>query len=236
MMNLIRFLWLKERFNHLWTFLTIWLSCAMIIVLTCKAGNFKEKECMLFSALLAIVVLIIRIGKSADVFIDKSHILLPDNMLQKYLSLLLFNVPVTLAVSIAAYIFAVYSGVFVAENLGYCIGNPTDNLMLLWNWSSRHPLVPTIVLLACLTAFTLGIYIHGFAASGIVFWTIILSLQMAAYAGIGTEYEKTVIVALLTVAIALLPVSWLVFKRKRYDRILMRKTYFAFGEKQQISF
>gem|GEM_PF-1694504 len=236
MKKLIRFLWLKERFNHLWTFLAIWLSCAMLIVLTCKAGNFKEKECMLFSAMLSIVILIIRIGKSADVFVDKSHILLPANMLQKYLSLLLFNVPMTLAVSIAAYIFAVYSGTFVAENLGYCIGNPTDNLVLLWNWSSQHTLVPTVVLLAYLTAFTLGIYIHGFAASSIVFWTYILSFQVAVDAGIGTEYEKTVIVALLTVAIALLPVSWLAFKRKRYDRILFRKQYFAFGEKQQISF
>lgn len=234
-MNLIRFLWLKERLNHLWTFLTIWLSCAMLIVVTCKAGHFKEKECMLFSAMLSIVILIIRIGKSADVFVDKSHILLPANMLQKYLSLLLFNVPMTLVVSFAAYISAVYSGVFVAENLGCSVGNPIDNLMLLWNWSVQHPIAPTVVLLSCLATFTLGIYIHGLAASGIVFWTFTLMFQIAAYTGMGIEYEKAMIAASLTVAIAMLPVSWLAFKRKRYNRILMRKQYFAFCEKQQIS-
>ena len=155
--KLIRFLWLKERLNHLWTFLAIWLSCAMLIVLICKGGHFKEKDCMILSASLAIAILIVRIGKSADVFVDKSHILLPANMLQKYLSLLLFNVPMTLAVSIAAYIFAVYSGTFVAESLGCRTENPIDDLTLLLNWSSQHPLVPTVVLLFCLATFTLGI-------------------------------------------------------------------------------
>ena len=198
--KLIKFLWMRERFNHLWTLLGIWLGSTAWIFLLGEGTN----PAWYFLHGCIIVAIAFRLSYTANVFIDKSHILLPADMSQKYLSLLLFQMPLTVGTGVLGYLLAL------------CCGGAS--------YAMQSPVVPAALLLGCMWIFTLGICLPYGTALGIAgFLTFFYAKGLAFAHGHGVDVQ-TIVLILLANAIVLLPVSWMVFRRRRYDYCLLNMT------------
>lgn len=214
MKNLIRFLWMKERFNHLWTFLAVWLTGTLLIVL--MEGD--EQGAIGCTMSITLCLFLFRFHKIINVFFDKTNFLLPVSMWQKYLSLLLFNMPFTIVVWVFASILSVFSGKVVLMCMGY--GAETLDLACFWSLLMQHPIILASIPFACLTMFTLYVY-KEWMGPWLVFWLFywISMLMKRIHFLDGMVSDETIVIVLLLCSVVMLPVSWLVFKRVQNDRI-----------------
>ena len=129
MKNLIRFLWMKERFNHLWTFLVIWLIGTLwVIVMSDGMFHLFTLPWFILDVIL-VLILVSRLSEVCNVFNVKHNILVPANMSQKYLSLLLFQMPLTVATVVLGYALALGCGNVLLHCFG---GNTIDLTQACW--------------------------------------------------------------------------------------------------------
>lgn len=215
MKNLIRFLWMKERFNHLWTFLVIWLIGTLwVIVMSDGMFHLFTLPWFILDVIL-VLILVSRLSEVCNVFNVKHNILVPANMSQKYLSLLLFQMPLTVATVVLGYALALGCG----NVLLHCLGGNTIDLTQAWDFLVLDPIALVAMLLGCMWLLTLSI---GYGAMSISIFVLLAFVYMKIFSfayGHGMEIQ-TMTMILLVNAIILLPVSWLMFIRKKYDKFV----------------
>ena len=202
MKNLIRFLWMKEWFNHLWTFLVIWLIGTLwVIVMSDGMFHLFTLPWFILDVIL-VLILVSRLSEVCNVFNVKYNILVPANMSQKYLSLLLLT-----------------SALGCGNVLLHCFGGNTIDLTQAWDFLVLDPIALVAMLLGCMWLLTLSI---GYGAMSISIFVLLAFVYMKIFSfayghGMGI---LTMTMILLVNAIILLPVSWLMFIRKKYDKFV----------------
>lgn len=212
MKNLIRFLWMKERFNHLWTFLVIWLTGTLLIVL--MEGDEERVVCCVAAEMLFVASF--RFNRIINVFFDKTNFLLPVGIWQKYLSILLFEILFSIVVWMLAGVMALLSGKVVLLCMGY--GADSIDMMRICTYILQHNVILAYTPFACLVVFSLYVYKDWFDPF-FVFLGLYKIPQLILKNFDGIPSDQTIVIVLLLSTVVMLPVSWFVFKHVQYDRI-----------------